>query len=72
MLQRQPICFLGRGVPLLTAACSRLDAWHVVNNTDPLEDSDTEADEHVRLDYSEDAVRAQANYQFIYSLPRRR
>ncbi|KIP12617.1 hypothetical protein PHLGIDRAFT_98083 [Phlebiopsis gigantea 11061_1 CR5-6] len=47
-------------------------AWHVVNTTDPLEDSDTEADEHVRLDYSEDAVRAQANYQFIYSLPRRR
>jgi hypothetical protein len=31
---------------------SRADAWHIVNNTDPLEDSDTEADEHVRLDYS--------------------
>ncbi|KAI0702493.1 hypothetical protein BC835DRAFT_1263785 [Cytidiella melzeri] len=27
-------------------------AWHVANNIDPLEDSDTEADEHVRLDYN--------------------
>ncbi|KAL4243230.1 Ino eighty subunit 1 [Abortiporus biennis] len=27
-------------------------AWHIVNTTDPLEDSDNEADEHVRLDYN--------------------
>ncbi|KAI0724393.1 hypothetical protein C8T65DRAFT_626341 [Cerioporus squamosus] len=27
-------------------------AWHVVNATDPLEDSDGEGDEHVRLDYN--------------------
>jgi len=27
-------------------------AWHVANTTDPLEDSDNEADEHVRLDYN--------------------
>ncbi|KAI0778026.1 hypothetical protein BD413DRAFT_466831 [Trametes elegans] len=27
-------------------------AWHVVNSTDPLEDSDKEEDEHVRLDYN--------------------
>jgi len=27
-------------------------AWHMVNTTDPLEDSDNEADEHVRLDYN--------------------
>ncbi|KAI0762831.1 hypothetical protein C8Q74DRAFT_1371814 [Fomes fomentarius] len=27
-------------------------AWHVVNATDPLDDSDREEDEHVRLDYS--------------------
>ncbi|TFK94365.1 hypothetical protein K466DRAFT_593709 [Polyporus arcularius HHB13444] len=27
-------------------------AWHVINATDPLEDSDKEEDEHVRLDYS--------------------
>ncbi|KAI0815270.1 hypothetical protein BC629DRAFT_1645229 [Irpex lacteus] len=26
-------------------------AWHIANNVDPLEDSDTEADEHVRLEY---------------------
>lgn len=28
------------------------EAWHVVNATDPLDDSDREEDEHVRLDYS--------------------
>ncbi|KAL6309973.1 hypothetical protein BKA93DRAFT_757015 [Sparassis latifolia] len=27
-------------------------AWHVVTSTDPLEDSDEEADDHVRLDYN--------------------
>ncbi|THH02836.1 hypothetical protein EW026_g89 [Hermanssonia centrifuga] len=27
-------------------------AWHIINTTDPLEDSDTEGDENVRLDYS--------------------
>ncbi|KAI0936163.1 hypothetical protein AcW1_000469 [Taiwanofungus camphoratus] len=27
-------------------------AWHIVTTTDPLEDSDEEADEHVRLDYN--------------------
>ncbi|KAI8995481.1 hypothetical protein BD414DRAFT_506207 [Trametes punicea] len=27
-------------------------AWHIINSTDPLEDSDKEEDEHVRLEYN--------------------
>lgn len=30
-----------------------LEAWHVVHSTDPLEDSDQEADDHTRQDLSE-------------------
>lgn len=39
------------GVIALTIYAITLDAWHIANNVDPLEDSDTEADEHVRLEY---------------------
>lgn len=43
------------GIPALTTFVTALDAWHIANNVDPLEDSDTEADEHVRNDYGKEA-----------------
>lgn len=40
-----------------------LDAWHVITTTDPLHDSDDEADEHVRADYRQSSSR----FIYIYS-----
>ena len=42
------------------STCGPTEAWHVINATDPLEDSDKEEDEHVRLEYSTSPFRVPA------------
>ena len=52
MLQRKSKSPSRRARSCAHVLVSDAEAWHVVNATDPLEDSDKEQDEHVRIDYS--------------------